>query len=113
MLVEGKIEDPVTQILVLPPVPPEPGAARSVPGLERDYFISNAARIRYRPFAPKAYRWAVASPKPPVRALSARGPNARACTGHLRDWMPVLAVRTAVLNDAYDAFYAQQSLLVA
>lgn len=50
LLVEGNIEDLVTEIVVLPPVPPEPGSSRSVPDIERDYFISNAARMRYPAF---------------------------------------------------------------
>ena len=50
LLVEGKIEDLVEEIVVLPPVPPEPGTSRSVPEIERDYFISNAARMRYPAF---------------------------------------------------------------
>src|SRR6266567_1143408 len=43
LLVEGKIEELVEEIVVLPPGPPEPGTSRSVPEIERDYFISNAA----------------------------------------------------------------------
>jgi hypothetical protein len=50
LLVAGKIEDLVEEIVILPPVPPEPGASRSVPEIERDYFISNAARMRYPAF---------------------------------------------------------------
>ena len=50
LLVEGNIEDLVTEILVLPSVPPEPGNSRSVPDIERDYFSCNAARMRYPAF---------------------------------------------------------------
>ena len=50
LLVEGKIEALVEEIVVLPPVPPEPGTSRSVPEIERDYFINNAARMRYPAF---------------------------------------------------------------
>ncbi len=50
LLVEGKIEELVEEIVVLPPIPLEPGAARSVLNIERDYFISNAARMRYPAF---------------------------------------------------------------
>lgn len=49
-LLEGKIEELVEELVVLPPVPPEPGTSRSVPEVERDYFISNAARMRYPAF---------------------------------------------------------------
>jgi len=51
---EGKIEELVEEIVVLPSVPPEPGTSRSVPDIERDSFISNAARMRYRAFRAKA-----------------------------------------------------------
>ena len=54
LLVEGKIEDLVEEIVVIPPIPPEPGASRSVPDIERDYFISNAARMRYPAFRAEA-----------------------------------------------------------
>jgi hypothetical protein len=53
-LLEGKLEDLVTEIVVLPAVPPEPGTSRSVPDIERDYFISNAARMRYPAFRAEA-----------------------------------------------------------
>ena len=54
LLVEGKIEDLVEEIVIFPPVPPEPGTSRSVPDIERDYFISNAARMRYPAFRTEA-----------------------------------------------------------
>jgi hypothetical protein len=50
LLEEGKIEELVEEIVVLPPIPPEAASARSVPDIERDYFISNAARMRYPAF---------------------------------------------------------------
>ena len=50
LLEEGNIEALVEQTVVLPPIPPEPGMSRSVPEIERDYFISNAARMRYPAF---------------------------------------------------------------
>ena len=53
-LLEGKIEELVEEIVVFPPIPPEPGTSRSVPDIERDYFISNAARMRYPAFRAKA-----------------------------------------------------------
>jgi hypothetical protein len=50
LLEEGKIEELVEEMVVLPPVPSEPGTSRSVPESEREYFISNAARMRYPAF---------------------------------------------------------------
>lgn len=55
LLEQGTIEELVTEIAVLPAAPPEPGASRSVPEIERDYFISNAARMRYPAFRAKAH----------------------------------------------------------
>ncbi len=54
-LLEGKIEELLDEIVVFPPVPPEPGTARSVPDIERDSFSSNAARMRYPAFRAKAH----------------------------------------------------------
>src|SRR5512135_931209 len=40
------------------------------------------------PFAPRACRWAVASPKRLVKPWSAPERNAQACVGRPQDWMP-------------------------
>ncbi len=56
---------------------------------------------------------AVASPKRLVKRWSVRGPNGRACGFPPEGLDAVLAVRTAVLNDTYDAFCEQHALLVA
>lgn len=113
LLVEGKIEELVEEIVVLPPVPAEPGTSRSVPDIERDYFISNAARMRYPAFRAQGMQVgsgiAEASCKMVVSTRAKR-------TG--MRWTPegldaVLAVRTAVLNDTYNAFCEQHSRLVA
>ena len=55
LLEEGKIEELVEEMVLLPPIPPEPGTSRSVPEIERDYFISNAARMRYPAFRAEAH----------------------------------------------------------
>jgi hypothetical protein len=113
LLAEGKIENLVEEIVVLPPVPPEPGTSRSVPDIERDYFIRNAARMRYPAFRAQGMQVgsgiAEASCKMVVSTRAKR-------TG--MRWTPagldaVLAVRTAVLNGTYDAFCEQHSHLVA
>lgn len=113
LLEEGQIEDLVEEIVVLPPVPPVSGTSRSVPDIERDYFISNAARMRYPAFRAQGMQIgsgiAEASCKMVVSTRTKR-------TG--MRWTPagldaVLALRTAVLNDTYDAFCEQHSHLVA
>ncbi len=47
LLEEGQIADLVSAIAALPPIPPEPGQARSIPERAVDYFTTNAARMRY------------------------------------------------------------------
>ena len=113
LLVEGKIEDLVTEIVVLAPVPPEPGSSRSVPDIERDYFISNAARMRYPAFRAQGMHVGSGIAEAACKTVV----STRAKRAGMR-WTPegldaVLAVRTAVLNDTYDSFCAQHSLLVA
>src|SRR5712692_8775227 len=113
LLVEGKIEELVEEIVVLPSVPPEPGTSRSVPDIERDYFISNAARMRYPAFRAQGMHVGSGIAEAACKTVV----STRAKRTGMR-WTPegldaVLAVRTAVLNDAYDAFCEQHSLLVA
>jgi hypothetical protein len=113
LLVEGKIEDLVEEIVVLPPVPPEPGTSRSVPDIERDYFISHAARMRYPAFRAQGMHVGSGIAEAACKTVV----STRAKRTGMR-WTPegldaVLAVRTAVLNDSYDAFCEQHSLLVA
>lgn len=47
LLCEGSISEVVKRIKALPPISPEPGAARSVPEIEAEYFHTNAERMRY------------------------------------------------------------------
>ena len=113
LLEEGKIEELVEEIVVLPPVPPEPGSSRSVPDIERDYFISNAARMRYPAF--RAQGMQIGSGI--VEASCKMVVSTRTKRTGMR-WTPagldaVLALRTAVLNGSYDAFCEQHSHLLA
>lgn len=113
LLVAGKIEELVEEIVVLPPVPPEPGTSRSVPDIERDYFISNAARMRYPAFRAQGMHLGSGIAEAGCKTVV----STRAKRSGMR-WTPegldaVLAVRTAVLNDTYDAFCEQHSRLVA
>jgi hypothetical protein len=112
-LLEGKIEELVAEIVVLPPIPPEPETARSVPDIERDYFISNAARMRYRAFRTQGIHVGSGIAEAACKTVV----STRAKWVGMR-WTPdgldaLLALRTAVLNDTYDSFCEQQSLLVA
>jgi hypothetical protein len=113
LLEEGKIEELVEEIVVLPSVPPEAGTTRSVPEIERDYFISNAARMRYPAF--RAQGMQIGSGI--VEASCKMVVSTRAKRTGMR-WTPagldaVLALRTAVLNGTYDAFCEQHPHLLA
>jgi hypothetical protein len=113
LLVEGKIEDLVEEIVLFPPMPPEPGAFRSVPDSERDDFIRNAGRMRYPAFRAQGIHVGSGIAEAGGKTLV----STRAKRTGMR-WTPegldaVLAVRTAVLNDTYDAFCEQHALLVA
>ena len=50
LLEAGQIADLVSAIATLPPIPPEPGQARSIPERAVDYFTTNAQRMRYPVF---------------------------------------------------------------
>ena len=112
-LEEGNIEALVEEIVVLPPVPPEAGSSRSVPEIERDYFISNAARMRYPAFRQQGMQIGSGI----VEASCKMVVSTRTKRSGMR-WTPagldaVLALRTAVLNGTYDAFCEQHSHLLA
>ena len=50
LLEEGQSAALVCALSALPPIPPEPGQARSIPERAVDYFTTNAARMRYPVF---------------------------------------------------------------
>src|SRR5947209_3568631 len=50
LLTHGKIEELVQMIEKLPCIPALPGASRSIPEIEAEYFLSNADRMRYPTF---------------------------------------------------------------
>jgi hypothetical protein len=54
LLEQGQSEALVSAISALPPIPPEPGQARSIPERAVDYFTTNAARMRYPVFRAEA-----------------------------------------------------------
>jgi hypothetical protein len=113
LLAEGKIEELVEEIVVVPPIAPEPGAVRSVPDIERDYFISNAARMRYPAFRAQGMQVGSGIAEAACKTVV----STRAKRAGMR-WTPeglgaVLALRTSVLNDTFDSFCEQHSLLIA
>ncbi len=54
LLEAGQIADLISAIATLPPIPPEPGQARSIPERAVDYFTTNAQRMRYPAFRAEA-----------------------------------------------------------
>jgi hypothetical protein len=54
LLEQGHSEALISAIQALPPIPPEPGQARSCPERAVDYFTTNAQRMRYPVFRAEA-----------------------------------------------------------
>ncbi len=113
LLSEGKVEQLVAKITALPQVPPAPGATRSVPAIEADYFRTNAERMRYPTFRRQGMHIGSGIAEAACKTVV----STRAKRTGMR-WTPdgldaVLALRTAVLNDTYDEFWKEQPHLVA
>jgi len=107
-LVQGQITTLVEHIQALPPVAPPPGQRRSVPEVEADYFTRNAARMRYPCFRAQGMQVGSGIAEAACKTVV----STRAKRSGMR-WTPagldgLLALRTAVLNDTYDAFWQSQ-----
>ena len=108
LLEAGQIADLVSAIATLPPIPPEPGQARSIPERAVDYFTTNAQRMRYPVF--RAQGMHIGSGI--VEAACKTIVSTRAKRSGMR-WTPegldaLLPLRTAVLNDTYDLFWQEE-----
>jgi Uncharacterised protein family (UPF0236) len=111
LLSHGKIEQLIELIEKLPPAPIEPGASRSVPEIEADYFRSNAERMRYPTFRAKGMHIGSGIAEAACKTVV----STRAKRSGMR-WTPdgldaVLALRTSVLNQSYDPFWDQSKKL--
>ena len=113
LLVNGKIEELVSEISKLPKLSPAEGESRSVPEKAVDYFTNNAERMRYPRFREQGMHIgsgiAEAACKTVV-GVRAKGTGMR--------WTPegldaVLPLRAAKLSGSYDQFWDDQSRLVA
>jgi hypothetical protein len=105
LLSDGKIEALVAFIEKLPPIAPAPGATRSIPEIEADYFRSNAERMRYPAFRAKGMHIGSGIAEAACKTVV----STRAKRSGMR-WTPpgldaVLALRIAVLNGTYDQFW--------
>ncbi len=104
-LTHGQIEELVHMIEQLPPIPPLPGASRSIPAIEADYFLSNAERMRYPAFRAKGMHIGSGIAEAACKTVV----STRAKRSGMR-WTPqgldaVLALRTSVLNQSYNSFW--------
>ncbi len=112
-LTHGQIEELVQMIEKLPAIPAEPGASRSIPHIEADYFRSNAQRRRYPAFRAKGMHLGSGIAEAACKTVV----WARAKRSGMR-WTPegldaVLALRTSVLNQSYDPFWDPSEHLLA
>src|SRR5438046_4068362 len=89
----------------LPSIPALPGASRSIPAIEADYFLSNAQRMRYPAFRAKGMHIGSGIAEAACKTVV----STRAKKSGMR-WTPdgleaVLALRTCVLDQSYDSFW--------
>jgi hypothetical protein len=108
-LVQGQITALCQAIQALPPVSPPPGQSRSVPEVEADYFARNEERMRYPLFRAQGMHVGSGVAEAACKTVV----STRAKRSGMR-WTPLgldalLALRTAVLNDVYDAFWQTQT----
>ena len=112
-LTHGQIEDLVHLIEQLPSIPALPGASRSIPEIETEYFLSNAQRMRYPAFRAKGMHIGSGIAEAACKTVV----STRAKKSGMR-WTPdgldaVLALRTSVLNQSYNSFWDQSRPLLA
>lgn len=105
LLCEGRISEVAKRIEALPAIAPEPGASRSVPQIETDYFLTNAERMRYPRFRAQGMHIGSGIAEAACKTVV----STRAKRSGMR-WTPagldaVLALRTAVLNRSYEDFW--------
>jgi len=104
-LTHGQIEELVHLSEQLPPIPALPGASRSIPTIEAEYFLSNAQRMRYPAFRAKGMPIGSGIAEAACKTVV----STRAKRSGMR-WTPqgldaVLALRTSVLNQSYNSFW--------
>jgi hypothetical protein len=113
LLSHGNIEELVELIAKFPAIPAQPGASRSIPEMEAEYFLSNAERMRYPTFRAKGMHIGSGIAEAACKTVV----STRAKRSGMR-WTPdgldaVLALRTSVLNQSYDSFWEQSRPLLA
>jgi Uncharacterised protein family (UPF0236) len=108
LLEQGDSEALVSAIEALPPIPPEPGQARSCPERAVDYFTTNVQRMRYPVFRAQGMHLGSGIAEAACKTIV----STRAKRSGMR-WTPegidaLLPVRTSVLNGAYDSLWEQE-----
>jgi hypothetical protein len=108
LLEQGQSEALVCAIQALPSIPPEPGQARSIPERAVDYFTAHAQRMRYPLFRAQGMHIGSGIAEAACKTIV----STRAKRSGMR-WTPegldaLLPLRTAVLNDSYDAFWEEE-----
>jgi hypothetical protein len=108
LLEQGHREALVSAIQALPPIPPEPGQARSCPERAVDYFTTNAQRMRYPVFRAQGMHVGSGIAEAACKTIV----STRAKRSGMR-WTPegidaLLPLRTSVLNGAYDSLWEQE-----
>lgn len=104
-LEQGRIPDLLTAIAALPPIPPLPGQTHSIPERALSYFTTNAARMDYPTFRAQGMHIGSGIAEAACKTVV----STRAKRTGMR-WTPtglaaILALRIAVLNGSYDAFW--------
>jgi hypothetical protein len=108
LLEQGDSKALVSAIEALPPIPPEPGQARSCPERAVDYFPTNAQRMRYPVFRAQGMHLGSGIAEAACKTIV----STRAKRSGMR-WTPegidaLLPLRTSVLNGAYDSLWKQE-----
>ena len=108
LLEQGQSEALVSAIQALPPIPAEPGQARSCPERAVDYFTTNAQRMRYPLFRAQGMHLGSGIAEAACKTIV----STRAKRSGMR-WTPegidaLLPLRTSVLNGAYDSLWEQE-----
>jgi hypothetical protein len=108
LLEQGQIADLVSAIAALPPIPPEPGQARSIPARAVDYFTTNAERMRYPVFRAQGMQVGSGIAEAACKTIV----STRTKRSGMR-WTPegldaLLPLRTTVLNGTYDSFWVEE-----
>lgn len=104
-LEQGRITDLITAIAALPPIAPSPGQTHSLSEQAIGYFTTNAARMDYPTFRAQGMHIGSGVAEAACKTVV----STRAKRTGMR-WTPsglaaILALRIAVLNGSYDAFW--------